>query len=53
MAESKFNKLSSKIQKKEGYTKEQADATAAKIGMEKFGKKGMAKKAAAGKKKSK
>lgn len=48
MAESKFKKLSSKIQRKEGYTKAEADATAAKAGMAKYGKAGMARKAAAG-----
>jgi hypothetical protein len=49
---SKFSKLSGKIQKKEGYSKAEADATAAMIGREKYGKKGMAKKAAAGRKKA-
>lgn len=51
MAESKFKKLSGKIQRKEGYTKAEADATAAKIGREKYGKAGMARKAAAGRRK--
>jgi hypothetical protein len=36
-----FDKLSSEIQNKEGYGKERADAVAAKIGMEKYGKKAM------------
>lgn len=48
MAESNFKKLSNKIQRKEGYSKQEADATAAKIGRAKFGKAGMARKAAAG-----
>jgi hypothetical protein len=48
MAESKFNKMSAKIQKKEGYSKQEADATAAKIGREKYGAAGMEKKATAG-----
>jgi hypothetical protein len=47
---SNFAKLSASIQKKEGYSKKAADATAAKIGMAKYGKAGMAKKAAAGRK---
>lgn len=45
---SKFSKLSKSIQKKEGYSKREADATAAKIGRAKYGAKGMARKAAAG-----
>jgi len=39
---SAFTKLSSSIEKKEGYSKEQSDATAAKIGMRKYGKHVMA-----------
>ena len=44
-----FKALSEKIQHREGYTKEQADATAAAIGRAKYGKEGMAAKAKAGK----
>lgn len=47
---SNFKKLSSKIQK-EWHTKKEADAIAASIGRKKYGKKWMAKKAAAGRKK--
>lgn len=43
---SNFKKLSKKIQK-EWHTKEEADAITASIGMKKYGKAGMAKKAAA------
>ena len=46
----RFEKLSDKIQA-EGNSKEQADAIAAAIGRKKYGKAGMAKMAAAGKKK--
>lgn len=49
---SKFSKLSSKIEKKEGISKGRSDAIAAKIGREKYGKKGMAKKAAEGRRKA-
>jgi hypothetical protein len=48
-----FKALSEEIQKKSGYDKEGADAAAAAIGRAKYGKEGMAKKAAAGKKKAK
>lgn len=48
-AESAFDKLAGNIERKEGYSKEAADATAAKIGREKYGKEGMEKKAEAGK----
>lgn len=47
----KFDKLSSKIQKKQGLTKESADAITASIGRNKYGKEKFAKMAAAGKKK--
>lgn len=48
---SKFTQLSEKIQKKQGISKERANAITATIGREKYGKAGMAKKAAAGRKK--
>lgn len=48
---SKFSKLSAKIGKKEGLSKERSDAIAASIGRKKYGKRGMARKAAAGRKK--
>jgi hypothetical protein len=47
---SKFSELSKKIQA-EGKSKQAADAIAASIGRKKYGKQGMAKKAAKGKKK--
>ena len=47
---SKFSKLSNKLAKKKGVT--DPDALAASIGIKKFGKEGMAKKAAAGKAKA-
>lgn len=50
MAESKFKKLSKQIQK-QWHDKKSADAIAASIGRKKYGKKWMAKKAAAGRKK--
>lgn len=50
--ESNFKKVSSSIQKKEGYSKAEADATAAMIGRKKYGKAGMARKAAAGRAKA-
>lgn len=43
---SNFKKLSNKIQK-QGHSKKSADAIAASIGIKKYGKAGMAKKAAA------
>ena len=46
---SKFSKLSNKLGKRKGVTN--PDALAAYIGREKYGKKGMAKKAAAGRRK--
>ncbi len=49
---SKFSKLSKSIQKKEGYSKKAADATAAMIGRRKYGASGMARKAAAGRRRS-
>lgn len=48
---SKFSELSNKIQKKEGLSKASADAIAYTAGVKKYGKSGMAAKAAAGKKK--
>lgn len=48
---SKFKQLSEKIQKKQNISEKRANAIAATIGREKYGKAGMAKKAAAGKKK--
>lgn len=53
MAHLGFKKLKNEIKAKEGYSDKQAAATAAAIGRAKFGKKGMAKKAAAGRKKAK
>lgn len=50
---SKFSKLSSKIQKKQGLSKESANAITYSIGVKKYGKEGMAKKAAAGRRKAK
>lgn len=47
----KFTKLSSAIQKKEGLSKKSADAIAAKVGREKYGKEKFAKMAAKGRKK--
>ncbi len=46
---SKFSKLSGKIQRKEGYSKERADAIAYSAGVKKYGKKKMQQKAQAGK----
>jgi hypothetical protein len=46
-----FKKLKNQIKKKEGYSNDQSKAVAASIGFKKFGKKGMAAKAAAGRKK--
>ncbi len=48
---SKFSKLSSKIQAKEGLSKSSGDKIAAAIGMKKYGAKGMAAKSAAARKK--
>jgi hypothetical protein len=50
---SKFSKLSGKIQRKEHLSKKSADAITASIGRKKFGAAGMARKAAAGRRKSK
>lgn len=50
---SKFSELSSKIQRKEGLSKSSAGAITYSIGAKKYGKAGMAKKAAAGRKKGK
>ena len=50
---SKFNKLSSKIQKEQGVSKKSADAITAKIGRDKYGKKKFQEMATAGKKKKK
>ncbi|MDA8119117.1 MAG: hypothetical protein M0Z85_03515 [Gammaproteobacteria bacterium] len=44
---SKFSKMVKNLQEREGYSKEVATKTAAKIGREKYGAKGMAEKAAA------
>jgi hypothetical protein len=49
---SKFEKLAKKIESKEGYSPEAAKATAAKIGIAKFGRKKMVEKSAAGRKKA-
>lgn len=48
---SKFKQLSEKIQKKQGIGEKRANAIAASIGIKKYGKAAMAKKAVAGKKK--
>jgi hypothetical protein len=48
---SKFSKLSATIQKKSGLSKKAANATAAVIGREKYGKKKFQQMAVAGKKK--
>jgi hypothetical protein len=48
---SKFSKLSEKIQKKQGVSKERANAITATIGRNKYGKAAFQKMAAAGKKK--
>lgn len=47
----RFASLSSSIAKKEGYSKDHANAVAAMIGREKYGSAKMAKMAAAGRKK--
>lgn len=52
MAHLGFKKLQKNIEKKEGYGKGRAGAIAAAIGRKKLGAKGMAKKAAAGRKKA-
>ena len=44
---SKFSEMVKNLQEREGYSKEVATKTAAKIGREKYGAKGMAEKAAA------
>lgn len=49
---SKFDKLKNKIEKKEGISDNRAAAIAAKIGMNKMGKKAFLKKAAAGRRKA-
>lgn len=46
----RFKQLSRSIQKKEGVSKERADAIAASIGRKKYGAEKMAKMAAAGRK---
>lgn len=51
MAQSKFDKLSSKIQHTEHLSKKSADAIAASAGRRKYGKKRFAQMAAAGRKK--
>ena len=48
---SKFSKLSSKIQKQQGVSKESANAITASIGREKYGKEKFQKMAVVGKKK--
>ncbi len=48
---SKFEKLSASIQKKQGISKERANAIAATIGRNKYGKATFTKMAVAGKKK--
>ena len=50
---SKFSKLSEKIEKKQGIGSKRADAIAAFIGREKYGKKKFQAMAVAGKKKKK
>ena len=50
---SKFSELSSKIQKKQGISKENADAITATIGRNKYGPKKFQEMAAAGRRKSK
>ena len=52
MAHVGFDKLKSKIQKKEGYSAKRAAAVAASVGMKKLGKKAFEKKAQAGRKKA-
>lgn len=52
MAKIGFKKLQKSIERKEGYSAKGAAAAAATIGREKYGKKGMAKKAAAGRRKA-
>lgn len=47
----KFQKLSESIQKKQGISKERANAVAATIGRKKYGKEAFTKMAVAGKKK--
>lgn len=47
----KFEKLSASIQKKQGISKERANAITANIGRNKYGKEVFSKMAAAGKKK--
>ena len=47
----RFKQLSASIQKREGYSKERADAVAAAIGRRKYGAEKMAKLAAAGRRK--
>ena len=49
----KFEKLSGKIQSKQGISKERANAIAATVGRNKYGKKKFQEMAVAGKKKSK
>lgn len=52
MAQSKFKKLVGKLERK-GKSPSQAAGIAYKVGVKKFGKAGMARKAAAGRKKAK
>ena len=51
MAESRFKKLSKKIQREQGKSKKDADALAAYIGRKKYWKKTFAKMAAKGRRK--
>lgn len=53
MAESKFDKLSGSIQKKEGISEERADAIAAAAGRAKYGQKEMTRRAKIGIKRAK
>lgn len=53
MKQTKFDKLSSSISKKQGLPKKAADAIAAKIGMNKYGKKEFQAMAKKGKSKTK
>jgi hypothetical protein len=52
MPESNFDKLKNKIERKEGYSDEGAAGAAYEAGVKKYGKEGMAEKAAAGKRAS-
>ncbi|MDE2105119.1 MAG: hypothetical protein KGL39_48270 [Patescibacteria group bacterium] len=49
---SKFKIMENKLEKKDGYSEESATKIAAKIGREKYGAEGMAKKVAASRKRN-